>query len=54
MTGIDLERGDEVLTLGADEFLTKPFSLTVLESAVQRLLQSVGSTGRGRESRATY
>jgi DNA-binding response OmpR family regulator len=49
-----VERGGEVITAGADEFLTKPFSLTVLESAVQRLLQSVGSTGRGRESRATY
>jgi CheY-like chemotaxis protein len=54
ITGVDVDRGDEVLTAGADEFLTKPFSLTVLESTVQRLLQSVGSTGRGRESRATY
>jgi PAS domain S-box-containing protein len=39
VTGIDLERGDEVLTLGADEFLTKPFSLSVLEDTVRRLLQ---------------
>ena len=54
ITGIDVDRGGEVITAGADEFLTKPFSLTVLESAVQRLLQSVGSAGRGRESRATY
>jgi CheY-like chemotaxis protein len=38
VTGIDLERGDEVLDLGADEFLTKPFSLSVLEDTVRRLL----------------
>ena len=54
ITGIDVDRGGEVITAGADEFLTKPFSLTVLESAVQRLLQSVGSAGHGREPRATY
>jgi len=53
ITGIDVDRGGEAITAGADEFLTKPFSLTVLESAVQRLLQSVGSAGHGREPRAT-
>jgi len=51
MTGIDLERGDEVLTLGADEFLTKPFSLSVLESTVQRLLQLGASGGQSRTPR---
>jgi CheY-like chemotaxis protein len=51
MTGIDLERGDEVLTLGADEFLIKPFSLSVLESTVQRLLQLGASGGQSRTPR---
>ena len=46
ITGVEVERGDEVLTAGANEFLTKPFSLTVLESTVRRLLQSGASAAR--------
>jgi len=46
ITGVDVERGDEVLTAGANEFLTKPFSLTVLESTVRRLLQLGASVAR--------
>jgi len=48
ITGVDVERGDEVLTAGANEFLTKPFSLTVLESTVRRLLQSGASAAPSR------
>ena len=48
ITGVDVERGDEVLTAGANEFLTKPFSLTVLESTVRRLLQSGASAAGSR------
>jgi DNA-binding response OmpR family regulator len=48
-----VERGDEVLTAGADEFLTKPFSLTVLESTVRRLQQPGASAGRLSEPHAT-
>jgi len=53
ITAIDVERGDEVLTAGADEFLAKPFSLTVLESTVRRLLQPGASAGRLSEPQAT-
>jgi DNA-binding response OmpR family regulator len=35
---MDVERRDEVLTAGGDRFPAKPFSLTVLESMVRRLL----------------
>jgi len=48
ITGVEVERGDEVLTAGANEFLTKPFSLTVLESTVRRLLQSGASAAGSR------
>jgi len=48
ITGVEVERGDEVLSAGANEFLTKPFSLTVLESTVRRLLQSGASAARSR------
>jgi signal transduction histidine kinase/ActR/RegA family two-component response regulator len=49
ITGVEVERGDEVLTAGANEFLTKPFSLTVLESTVRRLLQSGAPAGKSQE-----
>jgi PAS domain S-box-containing protein len=48
ITGVEVERGDEVLTAGANEFLTKPFSLTVLESTVRRLLQAGASAAGSR------
>ena len=53
ITGVEVDRGDEVLTAGADEFLTKPFSLTVLESTVRRLLQPGALAGRLSEPQAT-
>ena len=40
ITGVEVEHGDEVLAAGANEFLTKPFSMAVLESTVSRLLSS--------------
>jgi DNA-binding response OmpR family regulator len=45
---VEVERGDEVLSAGANEFLTKPFSLTVLESTVRRLLLSGASAAGSR------
>jgi PAS domain S-box-containing protein len=39
ITGVEVGRGDEILTAGADEFLAKPFSVPVLVSTVQRLLE---------------
>jgi len=45
LTGLEAERVKEALSLGADEFLAKPFSLAVLTDAVERLL--------GRAPRAT-
>jgi CheY-like chemotaxis protein len=39
ITGVEVERSDQALTAGADEFLSKPFSMTVLEATVQRILQ---------------
>ncbi|MBI3779973.1 MAG: response regulator, partial [candidate division NC10 bacterium] len=48
ITGVDLERGNDVLTAGADDFLTKPFSMAVLESTVRRLLEQRVSAARGR------
>jgi signal transduction histidine kinase len=53
ITGVDVDRGDDVLTAGADEFLTKPFSLTVLESTVRRLLEAGALAGRLSEPWAT-
>jgi signal transduction histidine kinase/DNA-binding response OmpR family regulator len=38
ITGVEVERSDQVLAAGADEFLSKPFSLTVLEGTVRRIL----------------
>jgi CheY-like chemotaxis protein len=43
ITGVDVERSDQALTAGADEFLSKPFSMTVLEATVQRILQQGAS-----------
>jgi DNA-binding response OmpR family regulator len=45
---VEVERGEEVLTAGANEFLTKPFSLTVLENTVRRLLQPVAPAAGSR------
>jgi signal transduction histidine kinase len=45
ITGIDVERGNEVLSAGADAFLAKPFSLSVLERTVSRLLLQGASAG---------
>ena len=39
ITGVDVERGDEAIAAGANEFLTKPFSMAVLKSTVRRLLE---------------
>ncbi len=39
ITGVEVGRGDEILTAGADEFLAKPFSVPVLVGTVQRLLE---------------
>ena len=43
ITGVEVERSDQALTAGADEFLSKPFSMTVLEATVQRILQQGAS-----------
>ena len=42
LTSGESSRVDEALTLGADEFLVKPFSLSVLTDAVERLLRGEG------------
>jgi DNA-binding response OmpR family regulator len=39
ITGVEVGRGDEILTAGADEFLAKPFSVPILVNTVQRLLE---------------
>jgi len=51
ITGVEVERSDQVLTAGADEFLSKPFSLTVLEGTVRRILLQRASAEhlRGRQ-----
>lgn len=38
ITGVEVDKGEQALTAGANDFLTKPFSLTVLEDTVRRLL----------------
>ena len=53
ITGVEVERGDEVLIAGADEFLAKPFSTTVLESTLRRLLQQGTQLERVRGRQAT-
>ncbi len=47
LTSGEAAQVDEALTLGADEFLVKPFSLSVLTDAVERLLRG---GGRGRSA----
>ena len=51
ITGVEVERSDQVLAAGADEFLSKPFSLTVLEGTVRRILLQGASAEhlRGRQ-----
>ncbi len=46
LTGVEPTRVKEVLAQGADEFLAKPFSLSVLTDAVERLLRGT-PPGRG-------
>lgn len=46
LTGAEAERAAEALSLGADEFLAKPFSLSVLGAAVERLLRQAPDGGR--------
>ena len=48
ITGVEVERSDQVLSAGADEFLSKPFSMTVLEATVRRILQQGGSADHVR------
>ncbi len=49
ITGMEAERGDQAIAAGAKEFLTKPFSLTVLEATVRRILQLGAPEERWRE-----
>ncbi len=43
-----MDRTDEVVTTGADEVLTKPISLAILENTVRRLLRQGISADRVR------
>jgi len=54
ITGVEVERSDQALAAGADEFLSKPFSLTVLEDTVRRVLRERAPAERlgGRQMRA--
>jgi len=52
ITGVDVERAEQALAAGADEFLTKPFSLTVLESTIRRLLRGGRRVGRSSARQA--
>ncbi len=47
LTGVEPERVEEALALGADEFLAKPFSLSVLIDAVERLLRGAAPVRGG-------
>jgi CheY-like chemotaxis protein len=47
LTGLDSIQPHQVLTLGADEFLTKPVSPQVLSATVARLLRRPGRESRG-------
>jgi signal transduction histidine kinase/CheY-like chemotaxis protein len=53
ITGIDVERSDQAIAAGADEFLSKPFSMTVLEGTVRRILQQ-GTSGEQLRARQMH